>query len=496
MALLDDRNNASVTRLQQAGTCRPFRGPLNAQELFVELSQNRLPEGPTALNIVPAERRLIYIPDIDPYCALALAATVSISQAAFLRDFFSRYLSFHPFVEVGLWAWRPMRAMLNDSRELADGSPIRRSEEVMHLPNEGHASPKSRDMPEYIYESQISVMVSGIDDWIWTAYCFVDVYFKESIHTEQVEYYSSHADDRMDPHSCGKYAADRPVWDPRKYFLRALSARMEQIREEWDNSVSLLMYQIDPYVHQIHSVPRNRMDSKSGHLKITTEAAFRWTIITLRKFANLLAKVIISWERFEEGEIQYFYNPQSGELADSSWGTYISAIGKDVNHLRDLMGSLKDQTKLFEDMTTNLVMHAQYAETCIASEQSKSIQALTNIRILFLPATLAATLFSMQPILPSDVKMKDFFYFFFILFIITILLLINPSYINTFVQWLRNRQNWLWARLLRLLEDRRIKRNTEEDEDSGDEDEDDIELDDLDNRNLRLRTGRGAPEEV
>jgi hypothetical protein len=40
MALVDDRNNASVTRLQQAGNCRPFQGPLNAQELFAELSHD------------------------------------------------------------------------------------------------------------------------------------------------------------------------------------------------------------------------------------------------------------------------------------------------------------------------------------------------------------------------------------------------------------------------------------------------------------------------
>ena len=40
IALLDDRNNARVTGLQQAGNCRPFRGPLNARELFAELSQD------------------------------------------------------------------------------------------------------------------------------------------------------------------------------------------------------------------------------------------------------------------------------------------------------------------------------------------------------------------------------------------------------------------------------------------------------------------------
>jgi hypothetical protein len=88
----------------------------------------------------------------------------------------------------------------------------------------------------------------------------------------------------------------------------------------------------------------------------------------------------------------------------------------------------------------------------------------------------------MQPILPSGVKMKDFLYFFFLLFIITILLLINPSYINTFVQSLRNGQNWLWARLSRLL-DRGLKRHAGEDEDSADEDEDGVELLNLNERN-------------
>ncbi len=158
------------------------------------------------------------------------------------------YAAFALEFHLPYYAWRPMEFMAEDSRERADGSPLRRSEEVMYLPMQFHTSPSLKGLPEYIYESQISIMVNGVDDWVWTAYCFVDVYFKGSGHTEEVEYYSNDARDKMDPHSCGKHAADRPVWDPRKYFLRALSARMEQVREEWDNSVSLLMYQINPYV--------------------------------------------------------------------------------------------------------------------------------------------------------------------------------------------------------------------------------------------------------
>ena len=104
--------------------------------------------------------------------------------------------------------------------------------------------------PEYIYESQLSVMVTGIDDWVWAAYCLVDVYFKGQEHCENVEYYYDARERKLrkDPHSCGKHPADLPIWDPREYFLRAFSARMEQVREEWTNSVTLLINQIEPYV--------------------------------------------------------------------------------------------------------------------------------------------------------------------------------------------------------------------------------------------------------
>jgi hypothetical protein len=102
-------------------------------------------------------------------------------------------------------------------------------------------------MQDYIYEAQISVLVTGIDDWVWAAYCFVDVYFKDAGHSERVHHYSDPRV-RMDPHSCGKHPADPPTWIPREYFLRALQARIEQVKHEWNNSVSRLMQQIEPYV--------------------------------------------------------------------------------------------------------------------------------------------------------------------------------------------------------------------------------------------------------
>jgi hypothetical protein len=150
--------------------------------------------------------------------------------------------------------------MMEDTRQRADGSPLRISEEVMYLQMQDHLPPSAEDLSEYIYESQLSVMVTGIDDWVWAGYCFVDVYFKGERHSEQVEHYSN-APIKMDPHSCGRYPADPPIWIPREYFLRALSARMQQVKQEWDNSVSRLIQQIEPYVGTPHSPTQHEVIS-------------------------------------------------------------------------------------------------------------------------------------------------------------------------------------------------------------------------------------------
>lgn len=97
--------------------------------------------------------------------------------------------------------------MAIDPRKRADGQALRWSEEVIHLNMDRPPSKQSlidEDFNDFIYKAQLSVMITGLDDWFWTAYCFVDVYFKGSKHNEHVEsYFSSHK--KPDPHFCGKF---------------------------------------------------------------------------------------------------------------------------------------------------------------------------------------------------------------------------------------------------------------------------------------------------
>jgi hypothetical protein len=80
---------------------------------------------------------------------------------------------------------------------------------------------------EYLCEAQVSVLVTGIDEWFWTAYCCVDKYFGSE---ETLQHYY---DGNLDAPSGGERWLDFPIWNPREYFLFILSRRFRQATKEW-----------------------------------------------------------------------------------------------------------------------------------------------------------------------------------------------------------------------------------------------------------------------
>lgn len=114
-------------------------------------------------------------------------------------------------------------------------------------------------MHECIYEAQISVMVTGLDEWFWTGYCFVDAYYHKDGVGESAEIFADEfggLPKKMEPISGGKWELDIPVWDPREYFLRILLCRTEQVSQEWKNAVYRLLQETKSYVgiHIFHYI--------------------------------------------------------------------------------------------------------------------------------------------------------------------------------------------------------------------------------------------------
>jgi len=149
------------------------------------------------------------------------------------------------------------------------------------------------------------------------------------------------------------------------------------------NVVFRLLQDIDPCVSRsfqalalsevanttkIHSFTRGeKLTGGAIEQEITHQPGFKWTIRILRQFAHLLLKTINAWETFKAGEIRYFNLPDTEAPAQTSWGSYLAAIDKDVTELRDLRSSLMHQTELFENMTNSVRLCFPFRSTSLTN---------------------------------------------------------------------------------------------------------------------------------
>ena len=93
-----------------------------------------------------------------------------------------------------------------------------------------------------VYEAQMSVMITGIDDHFWTAYGFFDTSHDGTESKRDIHLYdASKSTIRKDPLTGGRYASDPPVWTAREYFLRVLETCVGEAKDELCNTGVNLM---------------------------------------------------------------------------------------------------------------------------------------------------------------------------------------------------------------------------------------------------------------
>ena len=139
-------------------------------------------------------------------------------------------------------AWRSYPCPSDDNPRKANGEPLRISRSLEFL------SPENK-MPNYMHEVCFSCVLTGLDDFRWEAYVFNDTLFDKDLTRQSVTYYNESSEDfRMDPLISGQYDADKPLWNPREYFLAVFEARSQQVVDEWRNVVHQLRSLLEQYV--------------------------------------------------------------------------------------------------------------------------------------------------------------------------------------------------------------------------------------------------------
>ena len=127
----------------------------------------------------------------------------------------------------------------------------------------------SQQDPEHLYEAEVSVLLTGVDEWFWTAYCCVDTHFGSE---ESVEHYHERG---LDAFTGGEKACQLPIWNPREYYLLVLSIRVRQVTREWSNLIDAIEERL-----QFHVSIWLTLETPQGLSNVRKRASF------MRQLAN------------------------------------------------------------------------------------------------------------------------------------------------------------------------------------------------------------------
>jgi hypothetical protein len=137
----------------------------------------------------------------------------------------------------------------HDSRERANGQPLRRSWKLDCLCESSPATESPSGSSWCLYEAQTSIVLIGIDDRVWTAYATIDTYY-EPDSANSVGFYEAEWNDHgvlLDPMTGngGIREFSRPLWDARTYFLSVLEAHLDNYLFELDGITRAMKEVVD-----------------------------------------------------------------------------------------------------------------------------------------------------------------------------------------------------------------------------------------------------------
>ncbi|CAJ0553170.1 Ff.00g116820.m01.CDS01 [Fusarium sp. VM40] len=230
-------------------------GALGVEQFYHILSEKRF-QHPEEYR---RDRRLIYMADPDQHSMVALMLTASKSQTSALGRLFYQHMALKPHLGPNVlyqssgpftfsfsfpfYSLQCGKKAPADHRRKTDGTPLRKVQKLITHPMD--------DQEDYLYESQISVLVTGINSRVWTSYCLLDTYYKQKSTSRSPDEYDDakallhgFRDNSLgivDPLPC------IPILDPGEYFLQALEGQVRMLLQEWNHTTEILYCRFRAY---------------------------------------------------------------------------------------------------------------------------------------------------------------------------------------------------------------------------------------------------------
>ncbi|KAK3380658.1 hypothetical protein B0T24DRAFT_676328 [Lasiosphaeria ovina] len=402
--------------------------PLTHEGLLQKLCHKRFvdPDQPESIVGIDADRRLIYIDSLDPLIISILAKTTTCLETPVVQRTILRYLTartcfdahitvrgFKTFgleLNISYFSLRQGGRPVLDQRSRWDRKGYLR--ETLCSPRDP-SSPCSIPGALYsIYETQLSIAVTGVDHWRWTAWAFVDNWFEpeDSVSTY---YEGGETTAQPDPLAAGQVDVDPPIRYPREYFLKVFEIRILEIEKEWNYMLQVLQEEVQRIdADPLFGSPQRSFESEQGREKIRRLSAWNGDMIRLvGTLLKSLSRTLGAWDVFQKTDIGYFlYDDASCTKRPEQLLPSLRIIEKTFLNLHVTREELEQVRWSVEELGRGLARGEKNYATFVQQRTGEHIKLLTWVTIGWSPVVIATGMCSAQAgIFPFHNNIGDFF---------------------------------------------------------------------------------------
>lgn len=356
-----------------------------------------------------ADRRIVFITDIDSLTARVLIRTVSSNHVRALRDALYNHLAAESIIAAtitkGLVMFKlsfhlpffALRCSLTPRKDhrLYDGEmPLRNTKDISFL---NWHDQGSRSLVE-LHEAHVSFVISGFHDSCWVAHCFVDTYYDDDDDKgkECVEDYAEQATISQgmaaDAPTLGSVDCDQPIWNPREYFIHVVYFRLLKAKSEWQSLHKATRGSFRRYTQSYdRSLLPQRMRSHARdheHGRKTPQKNLDLLMQYLSLFSKLdesLTEIIDSYETFRNDSMDFFVDFQQPAHGGAS-----------LAGVRSIFEGLKKLKKKFEVMEREGSQIKGALELILTREAFENNKGQSRVVRYMTPIAMTTSVFSMQ----------------------------------------------------------------------------------------------------
>ncbi|KAH7318922.1 hypothetical protein BKA65DRAFT_92330 [Rhexocercosporidium sp. MPI-PUGE-AT-0058] len=421
VALLDERNIFGTIG-DKKGHCRTNSEPVTWELLREKLKKQRLRADLDSTNAFAdeesdAERRILFIPNLDSFTIQVIVETASRSQASPLRYLFYKYLKRKTSIGVTIpltgfpvftldfhipyWVMTRKKSAMTDRRKKSDGSPLRQSRKLDFLSGSKDRSQDSTTTAKHywLHEAQISIVVTGVNHWVWTAYGFVDTYFGSKGTVEDYENLTGVHGEREDPLTAGGRCGAEPIWMPREYFLTVIEFRTQKVLKEWNQIVTVVTETVEGSREEYLAYNSFKIEDQ----KLIERRNSQLLALSMQLISGL-SETTQAWQGFWDTEADYFRCDGGAPSGSSSLEALLSTIDKKFSTLKLRLQKLEELKNELRDRREGLNCHMGLDGRAGAMK----LENLTVLAMMFSPVLITATLFGAEGALPFPSTPKNF----------------------------------------------------------------------------------------